>query len=169
MPYIPSELGFLDIISCCAHNVRREWSKVLTQVKSEAGDQSLPSLSLSLPVSADDPEMEDWFLTFFCHTDVIVLFPFHIPIYVPRSLWNAVLNSLSTLRIIPRQKNSKALDEGVQHNGKKKYWVRFRFPMNFVTAPLIADIFLLAILAIGREEVRGGTQTSSTVSNLMHS
>lgn len=29
--------------------------------------------------------------------------------------------------------------------------------MNFVTAPLIADLFLLAILAIGREEVKGGT------------
>lgn len=29
--------------------------------------------------------------------------------------------------------------------------------MNFVTAPLIADLFLLAISAIGREEVRGGT------------
>jgi len=29
--------------------------------------------------------------------------------------------------------------------------------MNFVTAPLIADLFLLAISAIGRAEVRGGT------------
>ena len=29
--------------------------------------------------------------------------------------------------------------------------------MNFVTAPLIADLFLLAILAIGRTEVRAGT------------
>ena len=29
--------------------------------------------------------------------------------------------------------------------------------MNFVTAPLIADLFLLAILAIGREEVHDGT------------
>lgn len=29
--------------------------------------------------------------------------------------------------------------------------------MNFVTCPLIADLFLLAITAIGREEVKGGT------------
>jgi Na+/H+ antiporter NhaD/arsenite permease-like protein len=29
--------------------------------------------------------------------------------------------------------------------------------MNFVTAPLIADLFLLAISAIGRNEVKGGT------------
>lgn len=29
--------------------------------------------------------------------------------------------------------------------------------MDFITAPIIADLFLLAILAIGREEVKGGT------------
>jgi len=28
--------------------------------------------------------------------------------------------------------------------------------MNFVTAPLVADLFLLAILAIGRQEVHDG-------------
>lgn len=32
-----------------------------------------------------------------------------------------------------------------------------RLPLNFITAPLIADLFLLAILAIGRDEVRQGT------------
>lgn len=35
--------------------------------------------------------------------------------------------------------------------------MRKRFPMNSVTAPLLADLFLLAILAIGREEVKAGT------------
>ena len=35
--------------------------------------------------------------------------------------------------------------------------MRFNFPVNFVTAPLIADLFLLAILAIGRREVHDGT------------
>lgn len=35
--------------------------------------------------------------------------------------------------------------------------MRKSFPMNSVTAPLIADLFLLAILAIGREEVKAGT------------
>jgi Na+/H+ antiporter NhaD/arsenite permease-like protein len=43
------------------------------------------------------------------------------------------------------------------HDGKAGALVRFRFPMNFVTAPLIADLFLLAILAIGRKEVHDGT------------
>lgn len=35
-------------------------------------------------------------------------------------------------------------------------FVKFRFPLNFITAPLIADLFLLAILAIGRKEVHDG-------------
>ena len=43
-----------------------------------------------------------------------------------------------------------------QHHGKAKPII-LKFPLNFVTAPLIADLFLLAILAIGRREVRDGT------------
>lgn len=35
--------------------------------------------------------------------------------------------------------------------------------MNFITAPLIADLFLLAILAIGREEVRDGTAGANNI------
>lgn len=35
--------------------------------------------------------------------------------------------------------------------------------MNFITAPLIADLFLLAILAIGREEIYGGTVGSNNI------
>ncbi|KAI9766572.1 MAG: hypothetical protein M1839_004870 [Geoglossum umbratile] len=86
-------------------------------------------------------------------TDLNVLFPFHIPIYIPRQLSDAVLDVLSALRVIPpRQKRS---DD--DRNGKVKLFVRLNFPMNFVTAPLIADLFLLAISAIGRDEVRGGT------------
>jgi Na+/H+ antiporter NhaD/arsenite permease-like protein len=38
--------------------------------------------------------------------------------------------------------------------------------MNFVTAPLIADLFLLIIQAIGREEVRGGTLGTDHISPL---
>jgi len=36
--------------------------------------------------------------------------------------------------------------------------------MNFVTAPLIADLFLLAILAIGRQEVHDGTIGANNIS-----
>lgn len=39
----------------------------------------------------------------------------------------------------------------------KTTFIRLRFPLGMVTAPLIADLFLLAILAIGRQEVHDGT------------
>jgi Na+/H+ antiporter NhaD/arsenite permease-like protein len=78
----------------------------------------------------------------FFRVDIVVLFPFHIRIPVPQMLSDAVLNTLSYCRVIsPRQ------------NGKAK---PFKFPLNFVTAPLIADLFLLAILAIGSQEVHDG-------------
>ena len=53
------------------------------------------------------------------------------------------------MRIIPHRARSGS-------NDKQPTFVRFRFPLNFVTAPLIADLFLLAILAIGRKEVHDG-------------
>ena len=91
--------------------------------------------------------------------DFIVLFPFHIPIYVPRSLSNLFLDTLSTLRVIsPRAHHDS------DGNGKVKSFVRVNFPMNFVTAPLIADLFLLAILAIGRKEVHDGTLGADNIS-----
>ncbi|KAH1362562.1 hypothetical protein KXW65_007767 [Aspergillus fumigatus] len=96
-------------------------------------------------------------LIVFIITNIIVLFPFHIPIYVPRAFSNAVLDFLSKLRIIPPRENRFQPDDQEDANGKLKPYVRMNFPLNFVTAPLIADLFLLAILAIGREEVRGGT------------
>jgi Na+/H+ antiporter NhaD/arsenite permease-like protein len=95
-------------------------------------------------------------------TDIIVLFPFHIPIYIPRALSNAILDSLSVLRIIsPRHDRPQF---GYDENGKSKSFVRLSFPVNFVTAPLIADLFLLAILAIGRTEVHDGTLGANNIS-----
>ena len=90
------------------------------------------------------------------------MFPFKIPIYIPRSLSNAILDSLGTLRIIPKRPRSSQrgydrADYNDDQNGKVKPYVRLRFPLDFVTAPLIADLFLLAILAIGRQEVHDGT------------
>lgn len=43
-------------------------------------------------------------------------------------------------------------------------FARFTFPLNFVTGPLIANLFLLAILAIGREEVSAGTIGADNIS-----
>jgi Na+/H+ antiporter NhaD/arsenite permease-like protein len=63
------------------------------------------------------------------------------------------------LRIIPRWKDCSR-----GGNGEANLFVRFGFPMNFVTAPLLADLFLLAIAAIGRQEVRGGTLGANNIS-----
>ncbi|OAT10023.1 arsenite efflux transporter [Blastomyces gilchristii SLH14081] len=98
--------------------------------------------------------------------DIVVLAPFHIPILIPRQLVETVVDALSALRIIPPRKvqyqqdpaaDGEDVDDDQNGKVKRKAFLRWNFPMNFVTAPLIADLFLLAILAIGREEVRGGT------------
>ncbi|KAK3715846.1 hypothetical protein LTR37_006829 [Vermiconidia calcicola] len=111
-------------------------------------------------IDLDTDQIKNWrsiiTLIIFVVTNVIVLFPFHVPIYLPRIFCNAILDILSAIRIIsPRQDlYSKPND---YHDGKLKPFVRFGFAMNFVTAPLIADLFLLAILAIGSKEVHDGT------------
>lgn len=99
--------------------------------------------------------MQIWSLT---NTDINVLFPWHIPIPIPRPLHNGIRHGLSAIRIVPPKKKSL--------HGADKAVVWFRFPMNFVTAPLIADLFLLIIQAIGREEVRGGTLGTDHISPL---
>jgi Na+/H+ antiporter NhaD/arsenite permease-like protein len=87
---------------------------------------------------------------------LIVLFPFHIPIPVPKRLANGTLQALARWRIIaPRQ---------VGEDDKKT--ITLKFPMNFVTAPFIADVFLLAISAIGSKEVRTGTVGDDKISPL---
>ncbi|KAK4168467.1 putative arsenite efflux transporter ArsB-like protein [Cladorrhinum sp. PSN259] len=90
-------------------------------------------------------------LVVFVITNIIVLFPFHVPIYIPRWLADAILDGLASCRIIsPRRRHDH---ESARHSK----WARLNLSLNIVTAPLIADLFLLAILAIGREEVKGGT------------
>jgi Na+/H+ antiporter NhaD/arsenite permease-like protein len=79
-------------------------------------------------------------------------------------LSNATLDTLSALRIIsPRQSRTQHGSDD-DDNGKLKPFVRLSFPVNFVTAPLIADLFLLAILAIGRTEVHDGTLGANSIS-----
>ncbi|EDN07406.1 conserved hypothetical protein [Histoplasma mississippiense (nom. inval.)] len=122
-------------------------------------------------------------LLVFIVTNIVVLAPFHLPIYVPRRLVESIVDALSALRIIPGRKprfqhdpasdgeepdDDNDDDDDDDQNGKvkRKPFVRWNFPMNFVTAPLIADLFLLAILAIGLEEVRGGTLGANNISPL---
>lgn len=96
----------------------------------------------------------------------MVLFPFSIPIPIPRRVSNAFLDALSALRIIsPRQRRTRrASDYGGKAKGDS--FVVLHFPMNFVTAPLVADLFLLAILAIGRKEVHDGTIGANSINPL---
>ncbi|KAJ5599751.1 Arsenical pump membrane protein ArsB [Penicillium hetheringtonii] len=112
--------------------------------------------------SLDTSQIKNWrsiiTLIVFVLTNIVVLFPFHIPFYIPRWLYRAILNGLVACRIIPRRENSS------QQHEKPSYLVRLDFPLNFVTAPLIADLFLLAILAIGRREVHDGTVGADGIS-----
>ncbi|EFY99948.2 arsenite efflux transporter ArsB-like, putative [Metarhizium robertsii ARSEF 23] len=79
--------------------------------------------------------------------------------------WNALVDALSYVRIIPPRNATFPHDaDDDNDNGKVKPYVRLNFPMNFVTAPLIADLFLLAILAIGRKEVHDGTLGADNIS-----
>ncbi|PGH29435.1 hypothetical protein GX50_07815 [[Emmonsia] crescens] len=109
-------------------------------------------------------------LLVFIITNIVVLVPFHIPIYIPRRLVEAVVDALSALRIISPRKDptndGEEADDDQNGKVKRKLFLRFNFPMNFVTAPLIADLFLLAILAIGLQEVRGGTLGANNISPL---
>ncbi|CEJ56994.1 Putative Arsenite efflux transporter ArsB-like, puative [Penicillium brasilianum] len=110
----------------------------------------------------DTSKIKNWrsiiTLIVFVITNIIVLFPFNIPIYVPRWFYNATLDTLSALRIIPSRKLSP------HHQDERSVWVRLNVPLNFVTAPLAADLFLLAILAIGRKEVHDGTIGADNIS-----
>lgn len=127
----------------------------------------------SEPISLDTSAIKQWrsivTLVLFVFTNLTVLFPFHIPIYVPRPILDGFLDTLGALRVIsPRQKTSRD-ERKVGENDKvtpvgPSRFVRLNFPMNFVTAPLIADLFLLAISAIGRTEVYGGTIGSNNIS-----
>ncbi|KAK3693027.1 putative arsenite efflux transporter ArsB-like protein [Podospora appendiculata] len=99
-------------------------------------------------------------LIIFVITNIIVLFPFHLPIYVPRLICDGILDVLSALRIISTRRDcSTDAKHGSSdnHEGRATPFVRLNFPLGFVTAPLIADLFLLAISAIGRQEVLAGT------------
>ncbi|KAL4983688.1 hypothetical protein BDW68DRAFT_29300 [Aspergillus falconensis] len=107
---------------------------------------------------SDTDRIKDWrsitTLIVFVLANIVVLFPFHIPIYIPRAFANIVLRALCASRVIEPRKYDRSVGR----------FVRLNFPFNFVTAPLIADLFLLAILAIGRKEVHDGTIEADNIS-----
>ncbi|GJC80434.1 arsenical pump membrane protein [Colletotrichum liriopes] len=115
-----------------------------------------------MDISTETSQIKEWrsivtLIAFFL-ANIAVLFPFNVKIHVPVWLVHETLDRLSALRVIPPREKDYCYDE--PHNGQdaeRRRFVPLRFPVNSVTAPLIADLFLLAILAIGRKEVHDGT------------
>ncbi|KAI0517972.1 putative arsenite transmembrane transporter protein [Xylaria bambusicola] len=125
-------------------------------------------------VDLDTSKISHWKSIFtlivFVIANITVLFPFHIPLPVPLILYKAVVKSLVYSRVIParqhydRRKSELNSTDQTEGNGSPvKPYVWFQFPINFVTGPLIADLFLLAISAIGKEEVKGGIAGSDHI------
>ncbi|KAF2689425.1 putative arsenite transmembrane transporter protein [Lentithecium fluviatile CBS 122367] len=115
--------------------------------------------------STDTSQIRTWrsivTLIVFVFANIVVLFPFHISVYLPRSLSHAIVDALAALRVVaPRRRHDRG------DNAPASRWVHLALPMNFVTAPLIADLFLLAIQAIGRSEVHDGTVGANNISPL---
>ncbi|KAH6886162.1 putative arsenite efflux transporter ArsB-like protein [Thelonectria olida] len=114
----------------------------------------------------DTGQISEWrsivTLIVFVITNVIVLFPFHVPVYIPRPVSKAILDTLAASRVISRRHN-RIHNAGLEDQ-KRTHFVKLRLPMNFITAPLIADLFLLAIKAIGRTEVHDGTIGANNIS-----
>ncbi|KAI5458813.1 hypothetical protein BGZ63DRAFT_416367 [Mariannaea sp. PMI_226] len=118
--------------------------------------------------SRDPAQISDWksivTLIVFVITNIIVLFPFHIPVYVPKKPSDAFLQSLVALRVIAPRDNGSHSDTCIADGQKPRRFVLLQLPMNFITAPLIADLFLLAIGAIGRTEIHDGTIGANNIS-----
>ncbi|KAM0719433.1 hypothetical protein Q7P37_005338 [Cladosporium fusiforme] len=117
-----------------------------------------------MAIDLDTTDIKDWrsivTLVVFVLTNIIVLFPFKVPVYIPRPWSNAFLDVLSACRVIsPRQ--NRYLD--ASHTQAQTRFVIVYISVSFSTAPLIADLFLLAILAIGRQEVYDGTVGSNHI------
>ncbi|KAJ3577947.1 hypothetical protein NPX13_g2622 [Xylaria arbuscula] len=125
-------------------------------------------------VDLDTSQITHWrnifTLVVFVIANITVLFPFHIPLPIPLALYKAVVKSLVHFRIIPARRHYdrrkfelNATDRNEGNGVLVKSYVWFHFPINFVTGPLIADLFLLAIGAIGKREVRGGIAGSDNI------
>ncbi|KAH7026596.1 putative arsenite efflux transporter ArsB-like protein [Microdochium trichocladiopsis] len=97
-------------------------------------------------------------LVVFVVTNIIVLAPFHIPIPVPRSFNDAIRQFFVKARVIPPRREAPDQESTKPH--KVVYW---NIPINLITAPLVADLFLLAISAIGRQEVVDGTYGKDSI------
>ncbi|KAJ0162842.1 hypothetical protein CTA2_3932, partial [Colletotrichum tanaceti] len=115
-----------------------------------------------MDISTETGQIKEWrsivTLIVFFLANVAVLFPFKVPLPVPVWAVHETLDRLSALRVIPpREKDYHDAPQNGDQITRRRRFVPLQFPVNSVTAPLIADLFLLAILAIGRKEVHDGT------------
>ncbi|KAI1742952.1 hypothetical protein F4680DRAFT_445420 [Xylaria scruposa] len=126
------------------------------------------------PVDLDTTKIKHWrsilMLVVFVIANITVLFPTHIHIPVPLILYESGIRALVRLRVLPAEQHygRRTLDpsssnEVGRDSSPIKPYIWFHFPVNFVTGPLIADLFLLAIGAIGRKEVEGGIAGSDNI------
>ncbi|KAK1970962.1 arsenite efflux transporter [Colletotrichum sublineola] len=127
----------------------------------------MASETSTVTISTETDQIKDWrsiiTLIAFVLANLAVLFPFHVPIPVPVWVVHVTLDGLAGLRVItPRDKDYHHDHQDAQAAGRRRF-VPLSFPVNSVTAPLIADLFLLAILAIGRQEVHDGTIGTSGI------
>ncbi|KAJ8105256.1 hypothetical protein OPT61_g10291 [Boeremia exigua] len=120
-----------------------------------------------MSVSLDTRAIRQWrsvsTLVAFIFANLSVLWPFYAPIYVPRVVYNAVLKATHTLRISSSNTQPLHKDSEIKPSRLLKYFVCFHFPVNLITGPLIANVFLLTISAIGREEIRSGIVGSADI------
>ncbi|VDB99832.1 unnamed protein product [Peniophora sp. CBMAI 1063] len=109
---------------------------------------------------AGDGDIGSWqaiiTLLVFIATIAALVFPVDIPVIVPRFVVQHVDRALVWARIRPP---SASTTTAVAQSARlsKRHPHRFLLPINFVTAPLIAVLLLLAIGTIGRQEVHDGT------------
>jgi hypothetical protein len=89
-------------------------------------------------------------LIVFILTNIVVVFPFHVPIPLPASFLRAARLGLAKVKILDTPTKTTTHDEDVTEPP------RIQIPINFATAPVISVLFLLACTAIGRKEVHDG-------------
>ncbi|KAK1976368.1 hypothetical protein LZ30DRAFT_734830 [Colletotrichum cereale] len=118
-------------------------------------------------ISTETDQIREWrsivtLIAFFL-ANLAVLFPFKLPVHVPVWVIHMTLDGLSGLRVIPPRDKDYHHDPQDPQGARRRRFVLLAFPVNSVTAPLVADLFLLAILAIGRQEVHDGTVGASGI------
>jgi hypothetical protein len=107
-----------------------------------------------LQVSAYYPQEEQADLT----ADLLIVFPLRLPLWIPRVALDAGEQALMYFRIFLSRSTDSDIEELRHHrNWATRLFRRIRLPLGYVTGPIAASILLLAIGAIGRQEVYKGT------------